>query len=84
MVDGLPPIAAHLVTCTNGKAAPLRRKGGKRAGKGKIRYVINIRCLLATGMELIFSSLFHRKTYAECAVEDDAEGAKGIPKNLTP
>ena len=72
-----------------GKAAPLQGKGGKRAGKGKTRYIINIRCLLPPGMspadsELIFFSLFHRKTDAERAVEDDAEDAKGIPKKLTP
>ena len=72
-----------------GKAAPLRGKGGKRAGKGKTRYVINIRCLLPPGMspadsELIFFSLFPRKTHAERAVEDEAEDAKGIPKKLTP
>jgi hypothetical protein len=71
-----------------GKAAPLQGKGGKRGGKGKGRYVINIRCLLPTSMsptnsQLIFSPPFHRKTHAERAVEDDAKDAKGIPKKLT-
>ena len=58
-------------------------------GRGKLGMSSNIRCLLTTGMspadsELIFLSIFHRKTHAECAVEDDAEDAKGIPKKLTP
>ena len=67
----------------------MQGKGGKRGGKGETRCVINIRCLLPTGMspadsELIFSPLFHRKTHAERAIEDDAEDAKGIPEKLTP
>jgi hypothetical protein len=69
-----------------GKAAPLRGKGGKRGGKGKGRYVINIRCLLPTSMsptnsQLIFPLHFIGKLTVLICPPQSPAGLTGIPRN---